>query len=368
MKALLVALTLSLGLAFLGCGDESPASPSAQGVQSRAPGGADPQPVAFPPPLPSPAMPEEGLSSVQVARLLRPSVVHIATEAVELGFFFDPMPRRGVGTGVIVDDRGHILTNNHVVEGAQRITVALSDGRDFPAEIVGRDPVTDLAVIRIEAEGLVPARLGESAALEVGSDVVAIGHALDLDGGPTVSKGVVSALDRTLQADRQTTMAGLIQTDAAINPGNSGGPLVNSRGEVIGINTAIIQGGRGIGFAINIDNAKVIMAQLLEMGFVERAILGIAPVNITRSVARNLELPVDNGVGILEVFQGGGAAQAGLRPDDILVGLGGEEIANTGHLLHFLATHRPGETVSVTYYRDQERRTGQVTLGERPRR
>jgi serine protease Do len=268
----------------------------------------------------------------------------------------------------MVDAQGHILTNNHVVEGARRITVALSDGRDFPAQIVGRDPATDLAVIRINAGGLAPAPLGDSATLEVGDDVVAIGHALDLEGGPTVSKGVVSALGRTLQLDPQSTIAGLIQTDAAINPGNSGGPLVNLRGQVIGINTAGIVGGQGIGFAININDAKAIMAQLIQRGAVQRAFLGITPFNLTRAIARNLELPVDRGVAIFNVVGGSPAARAGLLRNDIIVQLGDEAVTNTADLLRFLAAHQAGETVAVAYYRGKEKRTAQVTLGAGPQR
>ena len=346
MKRLALAIALAFTVALAACGDDTTAAPA-----------------GAPPPMAT-----EGLSIPEVVERLRPSIVHIATEAVELGMFSQPVPSGGVGTGIVIDVQGHILTNNHVVEGAQRIIVALSDGRDFPAIIVGRDRDTDLAVIRIEADGLVPATLGNSAALKVGSDVVAIGHALDLEGGPTVSKGVVSALDRTLQTDPRTTMAGLIQTDAAINPGNSGGALVNSQGEVIGINTAIIQGSRGIGFAINIDDAKVIMAQLIQRGFVERSVVGIIPANVTRSAARSMGLPVDKGVYIVEITPGRGAARAGLRAEDIIVGLGGEEIPNTGRLLQFLATHKPGETVSVTDFRGRQKHTGQVTLGARERR
>ncbi|MBM3946670.1 MAG: trypsin-like serine protease, partial [SAR202 cluster bacterium] len=177
------------------------------------------------------------LSTVQLVKLLRPSVVHVQTEmAAGVDFPGRAVPQTGVGTGSIIDAQGHIVTNSHVVEGARRITVALEDGRAFTARLVGADPFTDLAVIKIDAQGLTPAELGDSDALEVGEDVVAIGFALDLEGGPTVTKGVVSALDRTVG-----DLDGLIQTDTDINPGNSGGPLVNLRGEVVGVNTLAIR-------------------------------------------------------------------------------------------------------------------------------
>jgi len=324
-----------------------------------------------PTPVPSPtaaptAAPNPLLSTVEIARLLRPSVVHIQTEVVQLDFFMQPVPMSGVGTGIILDTQGHILTNNHVVEGANKIIVSLSDSRSFDARVVGLDPLMDLAVILIDADDLTPARLGDSSRLQVGEDVVAIGHALDLPGGPTVSKGVVSALDRSIQADPQSTMDGLIQIDAAINPGNSGGPLVNERGEVVGINTAIIPESRGIGFAINIDDAKLVIVQLMEKGFVERAYMGIVQLNITPGMAKNFNLPVDYGVGINSVISGTPAERVGLREGDILVEIGDQPLKNTADLIRFLTAHKPGETVNIIYFRDGIRRTGQITLGARP--
>ena len=316
-------------------------------------------------PVASPAI-TSALSTVEIARLLRPSVVHIQTEVVQRDFFMQPVPISGVGTGIILDTQGHILTNNHVVEGANKITVSLSDGRSFDARVIGRDPLTDLAVILIDADDLTPARLGDSSRLQVGEDVVAIGHALDLPGGPTVSKGVVSALDRSIQADAQSTVDGLIQIDAAINPGNSGGPLVNDRGEVVGINTAIIPESRGIGFSINIDDAKLVMAQLIERGSVERAYMGIVHLNITPGMARNFDLPVDYGVRINSVASGRPAETAGLVTNDIIVEIGGQPLMNTADLIRFLTAHKSGETVNIVYYRDGLKRTGQITLGTRP--
>ena len=268
----------------------------------------------------------EVLSTVDIVKLLRPSVVHIATTLdAGMGTLNQPVPE-GVGTGVVLDEAGHVLTNNHVIQDAQQITVTLSNGQSYPAKLIGRDPRTDTAVIEIPATGLTPAKLGVSAELEVGEDVIAIGHALGLRGGPTVSKGVVSAVGRSLATGPGTTIVDLIQTDASINPGNSGGPLVNSRGEVVGINTAIIVESRGIGFAINIDDVKAVAEQLIGRGYVERGFLGFRPMDLTPAVVSQtgLRLPEDviEGIVVLSVTRGYPAQEAGLMGGDVIVEMG----------------------------------------------
>ena len=308
----------------------------------------------------------EELPTVEVVKILAPSIVQIVTESLGMGLFNQPEPSRGLGTGVILDEQGHILTNNHVIATAQSLTVTLSNGDSLPAEIVGADPGTDTAVIRIEAAGLQPAKLGTSSNLQVGEGVIAIGHALGLPGGPTVSKGVVSALGRSIDTDAQTTLLDLIQTDAAINPGNSGGALVNTRGEVIGINTAGARGSQGIGFAINIDDAKVVVAQLILRGYVERGFLGITPINLTPGIANQLGVPVTEGILLVRSLLGTAADSAGLRESDVIVEMGGQPIRNTGELSKFLIDHLPGETVDIVYFRGAERIETQATLGERP--
>ncbi len=308
----------------------------------------------------------QALTAIQVVKALTPSVVQILTEIIAMDAFNQPGVGMGVGTGIILDERGHILTNNHVIAGAQRVTVTLSNGGSFPAEIVGGDAATDTAVIRIKAEGLQPAKLGHSSDLQVGEDVIAIGHALGLKGGPTVSKGVVSAIGRSIDTGPQTTMLDLIQTDAAINPGNSGGPLSNTQAEVIGINTAGFQGSQGISFAINIDDAKAVVAQLMEKGFVERGGLGIAPFNLNAGIADQIGVPVAEGVAVARVFPDTAAEEAGLQERDVIVRLGDEPIRNTGDLSRFLMAHLPGETVTVVYFRGGEEKTTEVTLQERP--
>ena len=309
---------------------------------------------------------EEALSTVQIVKVLRPSVVHIGTRSMAIAMATDDMPD-GVGTGVILDDTGHILTNNHVVEGAQQIVVTLHSDESFLAEIVGRDPQTDTAVIRIDAAGLIPARFGISSELGVGEDVIAIGHALGLSGGPTVSKGVVSALNRSLpNPQTQITMVDMIQTDASINPGNSGGPLVNNRAEVIGINSAIIRDVEGIGFAISIDGAKVVTAQLIEYGLVRRGYMGVQPFNITAAIAAQNNLPVKQGIYLAKVTRGEAADDSGLQDADILIRMNDDPVANTGDVFKFLIDNPPGTTIMVEFLRGDERMTTQVTLGERP--
>ncbi len=315
----------------------------------------------------SPLSVQESLATVRVVKALTPSVVQIVTEDRAMDMFNQPVPSRGVGTGIILDERGHILTNNHVITGAQRITVTLSNGESFPAEQVGGDALTDVAVIRIDAVGVQAAILGRSSDLQVGQEVIAIGHALGLPGGPTVSKGVVSALGRSIDTSPQTTMVDLIQTDAAINPGNSGGPLANTRGEIIGMNTAIIQGSQGIGFAINIDDAKIVAAQLMERGYVERGFLGITPFNISLGLADQLGVPVTEGILLVRVVPDSGAGKAGLREEDVIVQMGEEPIRNTGELSKFMIANLPGETVTIVFFRGTDKKTTQATLGEHPK-
>jgi len=316
----------------------------------------------------TPTVQGAALSTQEIVKRLRPSVVHILTEGASLDVFGQVQPTEGVGTGIVIDAQGHIVTNNHVVfldsnQPARQITVTLSDGRKLAASLVGGDQATDLAVLLIEADNLTPAVLGDASKLEVGEGVVAIGHALNLPGGPTVTSGVVSAKDRLIQEDPYM-IPGAIQTDAAINPGNSGGPLVNSAAEVVGITTQVIRGtAEGLGFAISIDTAKPIVQELIAKGRVERGVLGIRFINITPEIAQEFDLPVQSGVGIGSLVAGGPAARAGLQPGDIIVKVAGEDVSNTGDLTRVLTEHKGGETVAVGYYRDTQQAEVNVTLG-----
>ncbi len=353
-------------------------------VTAAACGGGEPSPTATSPaatvaatatPATTPAATASGtpvvqggeLSVPEIVKRLRPSVVHILTEGASLDVFGQVQPTQGVGTGIIIDAEGHIVTNNHVISldsnrPAQSITVTLSDNRKLTARLVGGDQPTDLAVLQIEADNLTPAVLGDASKLEVGEAVVAIGHAMNLPGGPTVTRGVVSATDRLIQEDPYM-IPGAIQTDAAINPGNSGGPLVNSAAEVVGITTQVIRGSaEGLGFAISIDTAKPIVQELIAKGRVERGNLGIRLINITPEIAQEFDLPVESGVGIGSLVAGGAAVGAGLQPGDIIVRIAGQDVNNTGDLIAILTEHKGGETVTVEFYRNSQLRSVDLTL------
>jgi S1-C subfamily serine protease len=271
-----------------------------------------------------------------------------------------------VGSGVIFDSQGRILTNSHVVDVAKEVRVILPDGRKFVGKVEGRDPVTDLAVVIIKGKDLPYSLLGDSSKLQIGESVIAIGNALGLEGGPTVTVGVVSAMNRSIEDPSGAALYDLIQTDAAINPGNSGGPLINLKGEVVGINTAIIPSAQGIGFAIAINSAKPIAKELLEKGRVVRAWLGIAPITIHPGLAASYDLPVEEGVLIAKVEKGSPAAQAGLRPGDIIITFAGEKIKSLGELRSAIAKRKIGERVNLEINRKQKKLTVSLTLGKMP--
>ncbi len=306
---------------------------------------------------------------VNVARAVRPAVVNITTQQIAYDFYLRPIPEEGgTGSGVIFDKRGFILTNNHVVEDARGLKVTLPDGRTFDGKIVGTDPRSDIAVVRIDAQDLPIAELGNSDDLEIGETVVAIGNALALPGGPTVTAGIVGALGRTIRESSGAALYDLIQTDAAINPGNSGGPLVNLQGKVVGINTAIAANapGGGIGFAIAITSARPIAEQLMAQGRVIRPWLGVVLQPVTPSLAARYNLSVKNGALIYQLQRNTPAARAGLRRGDIIVRFGNDDIQDDFSFLKALSKHRIGETVPVTVVRDSDRATINVTLEEMP--
>lgn len=313
----------------------------------------------------------EELGTIEIVKILRPSVVQITTQVVTLGIFNQPVPQEGVGTGIIFDNDGNILTSNHVVSNAQTITVILDSGESVVGELVGGDFMTDTAVIRIDPHGLklTPVRIGDASNIEVGEDVIAMGHALGLSGGPTVSKGVVSAVGRSIETDprTQTIITDLIQTDTAINPGNSGGPLANDSAEVIGMNTAIFQQSQGIGFAININDAQTVAIQLIENGFVRRGFLGITPVNLTPSIVGQWNLPVTKGILVQRVISGTAAHDSGIRIGDVIVKMDQEPIYNTGDMSKFLIAHGPGGKIEIVLYRGEEKILLEITLTSRPR-
>lgn len=311
----------------------------------------------------------QGLSVPDIVEQLAPSVVRVQTEGATLDAFGRVVPGGGVGSGVIIDGDGHIVTNNHVVtvgaRAANSITVTLSDQRTAKATLVGRDEPTDLAVLKIESGGLRPAQFGSAGELKVGQDVVAIGFALDLRGGPSVTRGVLSATGRSIQ-EQPYTINDAIQTDASINPGNSGGPLVDALGRVIGINTAIVQGAQNIGFAISVGLVQPTVNALITSGKIERAFFGVSSADVTQSVANNFDLPVDHGIVVTSVGQDSPAQRAGIRQDDVIVAIDGHDVNNNGDLLSVLARHAPGDTVEVELYRGNDQQRVSVALGARP--
>ena len=304
---------------------------------------------------------------VAVVDKVKPSVASIFVEAVTLDIFNEPAPQQGAGSGVIFDSRGYILTNNHVVENATKIDVVLPDGRSFKgAKLIGRDPETDLAVVQIQGENLPVAALGDSGRLRIGEWVVAIGNALALPGGPTVTQGVVSALGRTIQGESGPPLYDLIQTDAPINPGNSGGPLTNLAGEVVGINTAILQDTQGIGFAISISSAKPIVQELIDKGRVGRPYMGVSPLTVTPAIAAQFGLPVDEGVVLMTVEPGGPADKAGLQVGDVVISMDGKKVTTDEELRQAIRAHKVGDKLEVAYNRGGKETKAEVTLGESP--
>ena len=316
----------------------------------------------------------------QVVQRVKPAVVHITTQQVQGDQFNQPFTvPSGVGSGIIYDKEGHILTNDHVVNGAQQFLVTLPDGRTFKdAKLIGNDPQTDLAVIQISGDNLPVAELGDSEQLQVGDWVVAIGNALALPGGPTVTQGVVSALDRTAQEPGNGPngngpyLFGAIQTDAPINPGNSGGPLANLAGQVIGINTLVagqaepgVQA-QGIGFAISMATAKPIADELVANGKVVHPFMGIGYQPLNPGTAVQMSVTNENGALVQRVEPNSPASQAGIQTHDVITEFNGEALKDESALPKAVSSHKPGDKVTLTVLRDGKTMQIPLTLGEMP--
>ena len=311
--------------------------------------------------------PADERSPVELAvQQVKPAVVFLAVQVQTTGPLGMPEQQEGVGSGVIFDEEGFILTNNHVIEDATMIDVVLPDGRTFEGTVIGRSPERDLAVVDIDTDEELPvAELGRSDSLRIGQSVVAIGNALGLPGGPTVTTGVISALGRTIQGSMgQPPMENLIQTDAAINPGNSGGPLINLNGEVIGINTARIQQAEGIGFAVSVDTARQFVQQVVDQE--PQPFIGITGLDLSAAIAQQYQLPVDRGVLVVEVSPNTPADEVGIRPGDILLMLNDVEIETVQQLQSALTDYQPGDEVTLTLNRDGSEIEIDLTLGESP--
>jgi len=291
-----------------------------------------------------------------VAKKVMPSVVGITTVAVEEHFFFGPTKKSGVGTGVIVDERGYILTNSHVIgDGkAEEVTVLFHDGKQLKADVLWNETALDLAIIKVEGNNFKAAELGNSDEIEVGGIAIAIGNPLGLDFERSLTQGVISGLNRTIKVGSEA-MENLIQTDASINPGNSGGPLLNAKGEVIGINTAKVSSGEGLGFAIPINTAKPIVDQFIENGEFTRVYLGVRGVGVEMfEQAVGEEVGVDKGVYILQVDPDGVANKYDIRTGDIITQIGGEEVTGMSNLVKALYKYRPGDKTTVTVIRNNQ--------------
>jgi len=292
-------------------------------------------------------------------------VVNVSTIKLFHDIIFRAVPVKGMGSGTIINSKGYILTNNHVIEGAGKITVTLADGRVAEGRLVGTCPSTDTAVIKIDIGEVPAAELGDSEELKVGQTVYAIGNPFGLAGGPTVTTGVISALDRSIRSERGI-MESLIQTDAAINPGNSGGPLVDINGKVIAINTAIIPFAQGIGFAIPINLAEKCADDLIAYGKVLRPWLGVSGMSINKAVAAQYNLHVERGVLIAGVVEDSPADQAGIAAGDVILKFNGADINSIEDLQREVIKKGIGGKVKLTLLRDSRKWTAEVILKETP--
>jgi S1-C subfamily serine protease len=327
-----------------------------------------------------PAYTAEETNRIAVYKRTLPSVVNVTSSALAFDFFYGVVPQSGQGSGFILSKDGRILTNFHVIENAQKVEVTLSDKHKYPAQVVLQDKAHDLALLQITAPNLTPAVLSESRDLQVGQNVYAIGNPFGLTG--TMTTGIISSI-RSVREPQGATIENALQTDAAINPGNSGGPLLNSRGEVIGMNTLIATGGAeqssGIGFAIPVDTIKAVLSDYTKYGRVRRPSLGIASLAVGPGLAEQIGLPADNGVLIQKVIPGGAAERAGLRGGnqqaylgntpinlggDLIVAIDDDQVTSPQDISEIMDHHQAGDTVTVTFFRGQKQMTAKLTLGE----
>ncbi|MEB3327606.1 MAG: trypsin-like peptidase domain-containing protein [Candidatus Sericytochromatia bacterium] len=317
---------------------------------------------------------EDGIADlvdrVKVAVVNIDTVAHrtVPSQVDVFRYFFEGVPEgapmqreeKGVGSGFVVGANGLIVTNHHVVRGADQLTVTFHDGKKYPGKVIGQDPGSDLALVKIEAKGLSSLRLADPQKLRVGQYVVALGSPLGLS--QTVTTGILSAINRDIELNARV---GFLQTDAPINPGNSGGPLLNLRGEVIGVNTAVAARGQGIGFAVPVDTLKGVLPQLEAKGRVDRPWLGVGIANLPEDRSR-MFYPVDQGVLVGRVERGGPAEAAGLQPGDVIQQLNGKALRSANELIREVARHQPGEAVDLLVNRQGQTRTIKLKLQKMP--
>jgi S1-C subfamily serine protease len=329
---------------------------------------------------------EDEKNNITVYEKMADGVVNIISTAVQMDFFFNAIPTQGSGSGSIIDTRGYILTNHHVVANSQKLEVTLADGSKWPAKVIGSDPDSDLSVIKIDApkERLKVIPLGDSKGLRIGQKVLAIGNPFGLE--RTLTTGIISSLGRTIRSEVGTLMEDIIQTDAAINPGNSGGPLLNSEGEIIGINSAIISpsgGSVGIGFAIPVNLAKRVIPELMAKGYVTYPWIGATIQPLIPEVAKYLKLKLERGAMIAAVEKGGPADKAGIKGGnqrvqvgnmiivvggDIVVKADQHDVKTNDELIRYIREKKPGDAIILRVYRKGDYGDVRVILGERPRK
>jgi 2-alkenal reductase len=338
------------------------------------------QPMAspFPTPTSSGSLPsvitlQEESATIEVVKEVEPAVVTVVNLKMPQRDFWGNLSQpRSLGSGVVIDPQGYVVTNNHVVEGNESLSVIMASGDKKDAELIGADVFSDLAVLHIEGDNFPVAELGDSCQLQPGERVIAIGSALG-DFRNTVTSGVISGLERSIAVDESFAIEGLIQTDTAINHGNSGGPLVNLQGQIIGINTLIIRGdsysrdvAEGLGFAIPSNTARLVVEQLIAKGRVSRPFLGISHQEVTPRLAAYYSLAVSQGVLVLQIAPATPASQAGLEAGDVIVTINGDPINPENPFLNVLMRHQVGETVTLSVNRFGRELALEVTLGERP--
>jgi serine protease Do len=358
---ILISISLLAGCQLPGINFPAPSPPSS------------PPPSSPPAPInpgwipPSPQSQASVLPNIaDVVAKVRPSVVAINTEVVTFDIFNRPFTQQGAGSGWIIDKNGIIVTNNHVVEGAKRVTVTLSDDRVFAAETIRTDPLDDLATIKINARNLPAATVGNASKLRVGDWVIAIGNPLGL--GISAKEGIVSRVGVPISVSSGQTLYDLIETSAAINPGNSGGPLVNMAGEVIGITSAKIAsvGVEGMGYAINIDSAVPIVKQLVTSGYVVRPWLGVVLLTVDEGTAMRFGLAVNQGALVTDVAANSPADKAGFQAGDIIVGFEDTEVTSVDDLIQAIRSSQIGQRVKITFWRGDTKNTAYPTLIESP--